>query len=357
MQSGSAVWADCEDGSLKHASCGLIVLRAAAMAVLLTGVTACDFYSGGYTTRAKVSEGLNLAGGAKFAIADFHAANNRYPANNAEAGLDAADTINGKFVSRVDVLPGGKIGVTFGGTDPDRKIAGRVLLIEIIGPDADGHFEWRCLAPSIEKRNLPSVCHSDGVPDHRPVIFYLHGRIVEDEGPQAEHQQWGLYDYPAVVEALGRDGAAVVSEQRPSGTDVDAYAVRVALDIERLLAAGFPAERIAVVGFSKGAGIAIRVSSRSGHPDLRYVILAGCGAGIESVPGLVPNGHVLSVVETSDSIVGSCDQLAERNPNLADYREVSISTGQEHGAFYLPREEWLAPVLAWVGATEKEKSQ
>jgi hypothetical protein len=28
--------------------------------------------------------------------------------------------------------------------------------------------------------------------------------------------------------------------------------------------------------------------------------------------------------------------------------EIRIQTGKEHGAFFRPREEWVAPVLAWV---------
>ena len=41
-------------------------------------------------------------------------------------------------------------------------------------------------------------------------VFYLHGRIVEDEGSRPVHERFGLYDYPAIVEALGADGATVV---------------------------------------------------------------------------------------------------------------------------------------------------
>ena len=340
-----------------HARRGLHMFQAVALAILLMGATACDLSSDVYTTRAKVSEGLNLAGAAKIAVAEFHQSNNRFPANNEEAGLAAAETINGNYVSSVNVLPGGKVAVIFGGSEPDPAIAGRVLLIETVGPDNDGHFKWNCLAPAIERRDLPSVCRSDGKPRYRPVIFYLHGRIVEDGELRPVHSEWGLYDYPAVVEALGRQGAAVVSERRPADADMDVHAAKVVNDIERLLGADFPPEHIAVVGFSKGAGIATRVSSRLDNPDIRYALLAGCGAGVERVPGLIPNGHVLSIVETSDTLVGTCDGLAGRNPDLADYRELTITTGEKHGAFYLPRDEWLEPVLDWAHHGNTEASQ
>ena len=138
---------------------------------------------------------------------------------------------------------------------------------------------------------------------------------------------------------------------------MDIYAATVVVAIQRLLAAEFPPERIAVAGFSKGGGIAVRVSSQLDNPGIRYIFLAACSAGIDAVPGLVPNGHVLSVVETSDTVVGTCDQLAGRNPDLAEYREIPITTGAGHGAFYLPREEWLGPVLDWVHGTGLEDTQ
>ena len=52
-----------------------------------------------------------------------------------------------------------------------------------------------------------AVAQDNEVPDPgKPIIIYLHGQIIEDEGPTPTHPRWGLYDYPAVVEALG-DGA------------------------------------------------------------------------------------------------------------------------------------------------------
>ena len=69
-------------------------------------------------------------------------------------------------------------------------------------------------------------------------IFYLHGRIIEDEGPQPVHERFGLYDYPAIVDALSADGALVVSEVRESGTKAHEYAQTVADQIEELIAKG-----------------------------------------------------------------------------------------------------------------------
>jgi type IV pilus assembly protein PilA len=59
-----------------------------------------------YTIRAKVSEGVVLASAARTSMAEFRIANNRWPSDNATAGL--SNTIVSKYV-----FPG-----TMGGTTP-----------------------------------------------------------------------------------------------------------------------------------------------------------------------------------------------------------------------------------------------
>ena len=191
------------------------------------------------------------------------------------------------------------------------------------------------------------ICDGDEVP-LAPIIFYLHGQIVEGQGPRPVHERWGLYDYPAVVDALGSSGAKVISEVRARGTDVTQYANRVADEIEALISDGVSPERIVVVGFSKGGGIAIFVSDRLNRPEVRFILLAACSDWLSSVPNVRLTGHVLSVIERSDTLGRSCKELAKRNDELSSFQEVKIRTGKEHGAFYLPRQEWLDPVLDWI---------
>jgi len=181
-----------------------------------------------------------------------------------------------------------------------------------------------------------------------PIVFYLHGQIVEELGPQAMHDRWGLYDYPAVIAALGSGGAEVVSEVRNRGTDTVRYADQVVKEIEALISDGVSPERIVVVGFSKGGGIAIFVSDRLKRPDVRFVLLAACNDWLSSAPDVQLSGHVLSLIEKSDTLGRSCSDLASRNEDLVLFEEIEISTGKEHGTFYLPRPDWLRPVLAWI---------
>ena len=57
-----------------------------------------------YTIRAQVSEGLNLAGGAKAAVSEYTMDTGNFPVDNTEAGISAAATdINGKYTTSVTV--------------------------------------------------------------------------------------------------------------------------------------------------------------------------------------------------------------------------------------------------------------
>ena len=179
-------------------------------------------------------------------------------------------------------------------------------------------------------------------------LFYLHGRIIEDEGPTPTSPRYGLYDYPAIVEILGSRGATVVSEVRASGTSVDAYARKTVQDIEELISDGVSPRQIVVAGFSKGGGIPIRTSDLLGYPEVRYVLLASCADWISSYPDLHLTGRVLSIYEETDEIGISCQFLADRGDDIVSFAEIKISTGKEHGAFYLPRSVWVTPMLDWV---------
>lgn len=180
-------------------------------------------------------------------------------------------------------------------------------------------------------------------------VFYLHGRIVEQQGLRPTHERWGLYDYPAILDALAADSATVISERRQPGTDGDKYAQLVVGQVESLLGAGVPANNISVVGFSAGGIIAMKMSSQMSQTGINFVFLASCSNWLKRAKDLRLNGHILSVYEESDE-PASCKSVAERKPSPEEFSEVRLETGLEHGAFYLPRDEWLDPVLDWVGS-------
>lgn len=179
-------------------------------------------------------------------------------------------------------------------------------------------------------------------------VIYLHGRVVEDGGPRPNDPRFGRYDYPAVLDALASRGAVVISAQRRSGTDVNEYAGIVVAQVERLIRQGVPASSIVVAGFSKGGDIAIRTSSFLRRPQVRFVLLGACWPRPDA-PQLRLTGHVLSIRETSDTLAGdSCAPLADHAEKPESFRELRISTGRSHGAFYTPMKAWVDPVLDWI---------
>ena len=187
----------------------------------------------------------------------------------------------------------------------------------------------------------------DSVDADTRYLFYLHGQIVEDVGLRPTHPRWGLYDYPLILEALAQDGITVISERRPQGTNHNEYATKIKKQVQRLLKAGANSAHITVMGFSAGGMITTRVSDKSAGLNINFIIMASCSGWLDNSPELTLHGTVLSVYEKSDG-PQSCTDLAARKPGPESFDEVMIDTGKEHGAFYLPRDTWLAPVLEWV---------
>ena len=183
---------------------------------------------------------------------------------------------------------------------------------------------------------------------HAPVVIYLHGRIIEEQGANAVSPEFGPYAFRAIVDSLRAGGATVLADLRPAGTDMDRYAARVAGQVDSLIRAGVPARRITVVGFSKGGLIAVLASARVQRPDVRFVFLAGCNTELGSSTGPRVGGRIRSVIEASDSLASSCRPLFARARAGTVYDEYLLHTGLKHGTFYQPRAEWLGLVRSWV---------
>jgi len=179
-------------------------------------------------------------------------------------------------------------------------------------------------------------------------LFYLHGRIVEDQGPAGVSPKYGRYDYPGILAAFRARGLRVVSEVRPPGTDPSAYADKVAGEVRALLARGIPPSRITIVGASKGAVIASLVSTRLREPRLRYVLLANCNDWLIRTHDPRLTGEALSIYERSDDIGGSCRAVAARSPGLRRFSEIALNTGLGHGMVYRPLSAWVDPAAAWA---------
>ena len=112
-----------------------------------------------YTIRAQVSEGLNLAGGAKAAVTEFFQDRGAMPADNTTAGLEAGGNIQGKYVANVTV-GGNTITVAYsnsGNQSANAAIAGATLTMT--ATNNAGSVSWACANGSgLQPKWLPAAC-------------------------------------------------------------------------------------------------------------------------------------------------------------------------------------------------------
>ena len=69
----------------------------------------------------------------------------------------------------------------------------------------------------------------------RRYLFYLHGKILEDQGLPAISPEYGEYQYQKILSVLESYGFLVISEQRPKNADGWEYAQRAAGQVTELL--------------------------------------------------------------------------------------------------------------------------
>jgi hypothetical protein len=199
--------------------------------------------------------------------------------------------------------------------------------------------------------------HTYGFPDSidpsRQYLFYLHGKIIEDQGIPAISPDYGEYQYQEILETLSGYGFVVISEQRPKNADGMEYASKISEQVTALLEAGVPPKDITVVGASKGAGIAIFASHLLENKAINFVILGICHPD-EVVrlkqAGVSLSGNVLSIYDSSDIYAGSCMELFEysEGKGLSKADEIILEIGSGHDILYQPLEEWIKPTVDWA---------
>jgi hypothetical protein len=184
-------------------------------------------------------------------------------------------------------------------------------------------------------------------------LFYLHGKIIEDQGVHAVSPDFGEYEYEAILKKLSDYDFIVISEQRPKNTDGAEYAKKVVKQVTALLKYGVPAANITVVGASKGAGIAIDVSHLLENEEINFVIMGICNP--DEVDFLKQNqtnlyGNILSIYDSVDELAGSCQEIfaLSEGRGLARHDEIVLHVGTGHGILYKPLDEWIVPAVEWA---------
>lgn len=179
-------------------------------------------------------------------------------------------------------------------------------------------------------------------------VFYLHGQIVEGSKTDPISESYGRYEYTRIIETLQKKGYVVISERRPSNTEVKSYALQIVEKIDSLKKAGILSGDITVIGASKGAVIAMQVSDLLKDKNVRFVLMAGCSEVTKDVYHFNLYGRVLSIYEKSDQVGRSCKDIKSASTGISKFKEIEISTGKMHGFLYQPLAEWMLPACEWI---------
>lgn len=183
-------------------------------------------------------------------------------------------------------------------------------------------------------------------------IFYLHGKILEDQGANAVDtiHGYGPYRYFDILDTFVKHHFFVYSELREKNTDPLDFSKSISKRIDSLLHKNVKPENITVIGASKGALIAMLVSDELKNEQINFVIMAACNEEtFRSYPKLQLHGHVLSLFEKTDLNYGrSCASLKKRSLQLKHYKEIELNTGLKHGFLYRPIAQWVNPAMQWA---------
>jgi type IV pilus assembly protein PilA len=127
-----------------------------------------------YTIRSQVTEGLNLAGAAKAAVAESFAQTGVWPANNTAAGVDVAANITGKYVTSVGINAG-VITITYGKQANNAINSSTMIITPGTSPNND--VAWICgdhttpaninaaatpAAGTLLQKYRPQICRTGG---------------------------------------------------------------------------------------------------------------------------------------------------------------------------------------------------
>ena len=109
-----------------------------------------------YTVRTQVAEVINLSSSAKTASTAFFQDRGTFPADNNQAGVADAASIQGKYVDSVSVASE-VITIRFG-NEAHAMISGQTIMLTA-DTTASGSIQWSCASGGvIATRHVPAVC-------------------------------------------------------------------------------------------------------------------------------------------------------------------------------------------------------
>ena len=109
-----------------------------------------------YTVRAKVSEGLNLAGAAKLAVSETYDSTGVTPTDNTTAGLPSPASIYGSYVASIGVGTDGVISIHYNTSVGGNPTANQTVMI-LTPESTEGSMKWSC-SGTMAAKYKPANC-------------------------------------------------------------------------------------------------------------------------------------------------------------------------------------------------------
>lgn len=181
-------------------------------------------------------------------------------------------------------------------------------------------------------------------------IFFLHNKFVEENDLNTAHPEYGKAEYNEIIDSFKKDNFIVFSEIRAKNTNASDYAEKIVKQIKALLKKGISADKITVIGTSKGGYIAQYVSTYLKNPNVNFVFI-GCfrDSDIKEIPEINFCGNILTIYEKSDIYGVSAVRRKETSKlKVNHFKEIELNTNLKHGFLYKALNEWLIPSKKWT---------
>lgn len=193
-------------------------------------------------------------------------------------------------------------------------------------------------------------------PNEQYHVFFLHNRFLETHELNEVHPQYGKVEYQKIIDAFEKENIKVISEKRIGNTDTQEYARQISRQINNLISAGVPSEKITVIGTSKGGYIAQYVSTYLNNPNVNFVFIASFQeSDIENFPEINYCGNILTIFEKSDPFGVSAIQRKETSTcEIQHFKEIELNNGLNHGFIFQARADWIEPCLLWASGKYEE---
>lgn len=116
-----------------------------------------------YTTRAQVSEALNMASAFKSELMAKYGESGACPTSPVDLGLNSSGTVNTKYVQSISINTtySGAIcafDFTFNNSGMNVGVAGKTLTFAMMNYAGNGSARWECASSQISQMYLPSIC-------------------------------------------------------------------------------------------------------------------------------------------------------------------------------------------------------